>query len=250
MYQALMDDEIDLHEYFREDDDSDVGSEYSLLSKEEDPFTPAAANYLLFTLAKQNEQQVNLQREAAKLLAKGGLPKETSEEVFKQALGFKKKFTAISEELYEQCNSDTEFHLILCLGYRLLEEARAWRMRDQLKPKKGGFNEINIRTFKDLAHQFNLAPTTVNRNYNEAIEYHKLRKLKTSKKTGKKSDKEKNLEETGASETSEKLSGDGSEKDTPLDIEAGEAAEALPKILLVLKQELSEQELPLEGEMQ
>ena len=93
-----------------------VQTQYSLLSEEEDPFTPAAAKDLLYTLAEQSRQQAKLQAEAAKLLDKGGLPQETAEEVFKQFLGFKRRSTAISEELYEQCIDETEFHLILCLG--------------------------------------------------------------------------------------------------------------------------------------
>ena len=64
------------------------------------------------------------------------------------------------------------------MGVCVLDEAKAWRLRKKLKPKKGEFKELNPRTFKDLAHQFNLAPTTVNRNYNKAIKYQKLRKLK------------------------------------------------------------------------
>ena len=109
-----------------------------------------------------------MQAEAAKLLDKGRLPQETAEKVFKQALGFKRRSTAISEDLYDRCNSETAFHLILCLGVRVLEEANAWRLRKELKPKKGEFKDLNLRTFKDVACQFNLAPTTVNRNYNEA----------------------------------------------------------------------------------
>ena len=56
LHQALTDDKMDLHAYFGEDDESDAVSEYSLLSEEEDPFTPAAAKNLLYTLAKHNKQ--------------------------------------------------------------------------------------------------------------------------------------------------------------------------------------------------
>ena len=66
LHQALTDDELDLHVYFGEDDDSDAISEISLIS--EDPFTPAAAKDLLYSLAEQNEQQDRLQNEAANLL--------------------------------------------------------------------------------------------------------------------------------------------------------------------------------------
>ena len=248
LHQAVTDDEMDLHAYFGEDDDS----EYSLLSEEEDLFTPAAAKDLLYTLAEQKKQQAKLQAEAAKLLDKGGLPQETAEEMFKQALGFKRRSTTISEQLYDQCTIQIEFHLILCLGVRVLEEAKAWRLRKELKPKKGEFKELNHRTFKELSHQFNLAPTTVNRNYNEAIKYHKLRKLKKSKKSGEKEDQEEKMVEMSGTLTPEDLSEIGSDKDHPPEQEmdivklAGEA----PKVPLVLKQEQSKQEPLPEGELQ
>ena len=175
LHQALTEDKIDLHAYFGEDD-SDAVSEYSLISEEEDPFTPAVAKDLLYTLAEHNKRQAKLQEDAARLLGKGGIPQEAAEEVFKQALGSKRRSTAISEELYDNCSGEGEFHLVLCMGVRVLDEAKAWRLRKRLKPKKGEFKDLNPRTFKDLAHQFNLAPTMVNRNYNEAMIYHKQRK--------------------------------------------------------------------------
>ena len=142
LYQALTDDELGLHAYFGEDDNSNTISEISLISEEEDPFTPAAAKDLLLTLAEQNRQQAKLQDEAAGLLERRGLPQETTEEVFRQALGFKRGSTAISEDLYEQCHDESEFHLILSLGVRVLEEAMAWRLRKELQPKKGEFKDI------------------------------------------------------------------------------------------------------------
>ena len=48
LHQALTEDELDLHAFFGEDE-SDAVSEYSLISKEEDPCTPAAAKDLLYT---------------------------------------------------------------------------------------------------------------------------------------------------------------------------------------------------------
>ena len=57
---------------------------------------------------------------------------------------------------------ETEFHMIMCCGARVMDEARAWRMRQKLKPKKGEFKDLNPRSFKDLAVQFGLAPTTIN----------------------------------------------------------------------------------------
>ena len=111
----MTEDELDLQAYFREDN-SDAISEYSLISEEEDPFTPAAAKDLLYTLAEHNKQQAKLQDAAARLLGRGGIPQQAAEEVFKQALGSKRRFTAISEELYENCSGETEFHLVLCMG--------------------------------------------------------------------------------------------------------------------------------------
>ena len=166
LHQALTEDELDLQTFFGEKE-SDAASEYSLISEEEDPFMPAAAKNLLYTLAESNRQHAKLQEEAAKLLGRGGIPQEAAEEVFKQALGGKRKSTAISEELYDSCADETEFHLIMCCG--VLDEARAWRMRKKFKPKKGEFKDLNPRSFKDLAIQFGLAPTTINRNYNEAV---------------------------------------------------------------------------------
>ena len=138
---------------------------------------------MLYTLAESNKQHAKLQEDASRLLGRGGIPQEAAEEVFKQALGVKRKSTAISEELYDNCANETEFHLVMCLGVRVLDEARAWRLRKKLKPTKGEFKDLNPRSFKDLSIQFGLAPTTVNRNYNEAVTYHKLRKHKRAKKT-------------------------------------------------------------------
>ena len=95
LHQALTEDELDLHEYFGEDESYAV-AEYSLISEEEDPFTPAVAKDLLCTLAENNKQQAKLQEEAARLLGRGGLPQEAAEDVFKHALGAKRKSTAIS----------------------------------------------------------------------------------------------------------------------------------------------------------
>ena len=112
LHQALTEDELDLHTFFGEEE-SDVVLEYSLISEEEeDPFTPAAAKILLYTLAESNKQHAKLQEDATKLLGRGEIPQEAAEEVLKQALGVKRKSTAISEELYENCADETEFHLI------------------------------------------------------------------------------------------------------------------------------------------
>ena len=95
--QALTEDKLDLHTFFGEEE-SDAVSECSLISEEEeeDPFMPAAAKNLLYTLVENNKQHAKLQEDAAKLLGRGGIPQEAAEEVFKQALGVKRKSTAIS----------------------------------------------------------------------------------------------------------------------------------------------------------
>ena len=241
LHQALTEDELDLHAFFGEDE-SDAVSEYSLTSEEEDPFTPAAAKDLLYTLAENNKQQAKLQEEAARLLGRGGLPQEAAEDVFKQALGAKRKSTTISEELYESCTDENEFHMIMCMGVQVLDEARAWRLRKKLKPKKGEFKELNPRTFKDLSIQFGLAPTTVNRNYNEAIKYHKLRKCKRSTKADKRTDPEEDEEEgMETSETSAECSDEEVEIQGKVTAEPGEEQPKLPQ---KPKMELTEQEPP------
>ena len=127
-----------------------------------------------------------------------------------------------------------------------MDEARAWRLRKKLKPKKGEFKELNPRTFKTLALQFGLAPTTVNRNYNEAIRYHKLRKRKKSMKTGKSADPEKDEEEgMDTSETSAEYTNDEIEQLGEVTTKQGEEQPNLPQ---QLKQELTEQEMPPAGE--
>ena len=241
LHQALTDDELDLHAYFG-GDESDAVCEYSLISEEEDPFTPATAKDLLCTLAENNKQQAKLQEEAARLLGRGGLPQEAEEEVFKQALGVKRKSTAISEELYENCVDENEFHLIMCMGVRVLEEARAWRLGKKLKPKKGKFKELNPRTLKDLSIQFGLAPTMVNCNYNEAIKYHKLRKCKRSTKTDKSADPEGDEEE--GMETSETLAEYSDEEIELLGEVTAEPGEGQPKLPQKPKLEPMELEPP------
>ena len=117
------------------------------------------------------------------------------------------------------------------------------------------FKDINPRTFKELARQFNLAPTTMNRNYNEAIKYHKLRKPKSpTRKDGKKTDQEGEVVEMSRTPSHENLLETGSDKDhspkQDMDIVELKGEGEVPKVLLVLKQEPSKQELRPEGESQ
>ena len=128
------------------------------------------------------------------------------------------------------------------MGVLVLDEARAWRLRKKLKPKKGEFKDLNPGTFKDLSIQFGLAPTTVNQNYNESMKYHKLRKCKKSKKTDKSADLEEDEEEEiETSETSEEFS------DEEVEVQGETIAESkgeMPKLLLVPKTEPTEQPPP------
>ena len=79
LHQALTEDELDLHTFFGEEE-SDAVSEYCLISEEEeDPFMPAEAKNLLYTLAENNKQQAKLQEDAARLLGRGGIPQEAAE---------------------------------------------------------------------------------------------------------------------------------------------------------------------------
>ena len=115
-----------------------------------------------------------------------------------------------------------------------MDEARAWRMRQKLKPKKGEFKDLNPRSFKDLAVQFGLAPTTINRNYNEAVRNHQLRKLKKSKKSDESVDSNgSDEEEKEASETSREILDDLPE----MQKEQMARTEEDPKIPPTLKQE-------------
>ena len=199
----------------------------------------------MYSLAEQNEQQARLHTEAANLLGKGGLPQETAEEIFQQVLGFKRRSTTVSEKLYDQCNNESEFHLILCLGVTVLKEAKAWRLREELQPKKGEFKDLNLRTFKELKQQFKLATTTVNRNYNEAISYHKLKKPKSTARKGKKqAGQEEGVAGTSKTQLPESSLEARSDEENFSDpkMEIVEVGEVLPKVLLKLKQEPVEQQ--------
>ena len=110
-------------------------------------------------------------------------------------------------------------------------------MRKKLKPKKGEFKDLNPRSFKDLAIQFGLAPTTINRNYNEAVRYHKLRKRKKSKKSDESTDSNgSDEEEKEASETS----GEALEEQPKTQEEPMAGTEEVPEIPQALKQEPAE----------
>ena len=123
-----------------------------------------------------------------------------------------------------------------------MDEARAWRLRKKLKPKKGEFKDLNRKTFRDLSIQFGLAPTVMNQNYNEAMKYHKLRKCKKSKKTDESAEPgEDKEEEIEMSKTSEEFSDE--EVEIQEETTAGAEGE-MPKLPLVPKLVPTEQPPP------
>ena len=88
-----------------------------------------------------------------------------------------------------------------------------------------------------MAIQFGLAPTTVNRNYNEAVRYQKLRKCRKSKKSDRSTDSnDSDEEEKEASETS----GEVLDEQPKTQEELMAETEEVPKIPQALKQEHTE----------
>ena len=109
-------------------DASDEVEAISIYSSEgEDPFTGEVAAKLLRKLAKNKREASEPQEEVANLLEEETLPLEEAKEVFKSGVMGNAKSTAVSEWLFNDCASISDFHLILALGYRVREEARAYR---------------------------------------------------------------------------------------------------------------------------
>ena len=106
---------------------SDEVEAISIYSSEgEDPFTGEVASKLLRKLAKNKREAFELQEEVANLLEKETLPLEEAKEVFKSGVMGNAKSTTVSEWLFNDSASISDFHLILALGYRVREEARAY----------------------------------------------------------------------------------------------------------------------------
>ena len=82
---------------------------------------------LLRKLAKNKRDAFELQEEVANLLQEETLPLEEAKEVFKSGVMSNAKSTVVSEWLFNDCASISDFHLILALGYRVREEARTYR---------------------------------------------------------------------------------------------------------------------------
>ena len=92
----------------------------------EDPFTGEVTAKLLRKMAKNKREVSELQEEVANLLEEETLPLEEAKEVFKSGVMGNAKSTAVSDWLFNDCASISDFHLILALGYRVREEARAY----------------------------------------------------------------------------------------------------------------------------
>ena len=108
-------------------DAADEVEAISIYSSEgEDPFTGEVAAKLLRKLAKNKREASELQEEVANLLEEETLPLEEAKEVFKSRVMGNAKSTAVSEGLFNDCASISDFHLILALGYRVREEARSY----------------------------------------------------------------------------------------------------------------------------
>ena len=75
----------------------------------------------------------------------------------------------MSERLFEECKSIDEFHLILALGYRMKEEAKAMRAIKKDRAYK-------VQTFDRLAEFFEVKKNTIINNLNQAVEFHGRRK--------------------------------------------------------------------------
>ena len=84
------------------------------------------ASKLLRKLAKNKREGSELPEEAANLLEEETLSLDQAKEIFKSGVMGNAKSTTISERLFNDCSSINDFHLILALGYRVREEARAY----------------------------------------------------------------------------------------------------------------------------
>ena len=107
--------------------------------------------------------------ETGDLLEEDLLPLEEAKEVFKSGIDSNTKSTPVSEKLFKECKSIDEFHLILALGYRMKEEAKAMRAIKKDRAYK-------VQTFDRLAEFFEVKKNTIINNLNQAVEFHGRRK--------------------------------------------------------------------------
>ena len=148
--------------------------EISIHSDDEDPFTGKVAARLLKKMAKNKKEAASLQEEAADLLEDKLLPLEEAKEVFKSAVEGNQKTTRISEWLFDECRSISEFHLILALGFRVKEEAKAQRAVQADKVPRP-------ITYKKIAETFEINANTLMNNLNLAVDLHNRRLTRSDK---------------------------------------------------------------------
>ena len=141
----------------------------------EDPFTGEVAAKLLRKLTKNKREASKLQEEVANLLEEEKLPLEEAKEVFKSGVMSNAKSTAVSEWLFNDCASISDFHLILALGYRVREEARAYRAVQSDRVGKP-------LPFKEIAQIFEVKQNTIINNLNQAVEWHNRRATRSDSK--------------------------------------------------------------------
>ena len=159
--------------------------EISIHSDEEDPFTAEVAAKLLRKMAQNKKEAASLQEEAADLLEEEMLPLEEVKEIFKSGIEGNTKTTKVSEWLFDDCKNISEFHLILALGYRVKEQAKAQRavMVDKV-PRPV--------TYKKVAEIFEINANTLMNNLNLAVDFHNRRLTRSDKR---RSELDKELEE-------------------------------------------------------
>ena len=94
---------------------------------------------------------------------------------FKSCIEGNKKSTRISERLFEECRSISEFHLILALGYRVKEQAKAQRAVQADKVPRP-------ETYKKIAEMFEVKPNTLMNSLNLAVDFHNRRMTRSDKR--------------------------------------------------------------------
>ena len=156
-------------------DETNKVEEISIHSDEEDPFTADVAAKLLRKMARNKKEAASLQEEAANLLEEEMLPLEEAKEIFKSGVEGNCKSTRISEWLFDECRNISEFHLILALGFRVKEQAKAQRavMADKV-PRPV--------TYREIAEIFEVIPNTLMNNLNLAVDFHNRRLTRSDKR--------------------------------------------------------------------
>ena len=162
-------------ELFTSDKEAEVKEISIHSSDEDDPFNNEVAGKILRRMAKNKREAADLQEEAAGLLEDEVLPLEEAKEVFKSGVEGNQKGTKVSEWLFDNCLNVSQFHLILALGYRVKEEARAQRAVIADKVPKP-------LTFKKIAEIFEVKANMLMNNYNLAVDYHNRHPTRSDKR--------------------------------------------------------------------